>query len=53
MTSAVYDKGAALVQDKQTGRKLQRVGEVQLDGSRGGGGLWFANDEMVRRRQYA
>jgi hypothetical protein len=38
----VYDKDAALKQDKQSGRKLQRVGEAVLEN-----GVWRVNDEMV------
>ncbi len=42
IANAVYDKGDALVQDKQTDVKLDRVGEaVLIDGK------WKANDEMV------
>ena len=40
----MYDKGAALAQDAQSGRKLQRVGEAVLEG-----GVWRVNDEMVRQ----
>ncbi len=42
MASAVYDKAAALAQDKQTAWKLLRVGEAHLSN-----GQWSVNNEMV------
>ena len=39
----MYDKDTALVQDKQTALKLQRVGEAVYED-----GKWQVNDENVR-----
>ena len=48
MASAVYDKAAALAQDKQTAWKLQRVGEAHLSN-----GQWSVNNEMVSAVSWA
>lgn len=46
VAAASYDKGKALVQDKQTNIKLQKMGEMVLRD-----GVWQANNEKLASRQ--